>query len=169
MLNRKAKFTLHLRHILKINDSPHKIAFGLGLGVFLGIFPGTGILAALVLSWILRVNKTSAIIGTLITNTWLSIGTFILSIKIGSALLKIDWQVIYNQWNAFIETFHWQHLFAPAILNIILPIMLGYVIIAFGFGCIVYVLSFSLITIYKKGVKAHENQDRTNLSRGTKS
>jgi len=62
-------FQLLYLKLIKINDTPQKIAFGFGLGVFSGIFPGTGPLAALFLALILRANRASALLGSLLTNT----------------------------------------------------------------------------------------------------
>ena len=38
--------------LLGINDSPHRIALGIGLGLFLGVLPGTGVIAALAVAFI---------------------------------------------------------------------------------------------------------------------
>ncbi|MDD5669514.1 MAG: DUF2062 domain-containing protein, partial [Candidatus Omnitrophica bacterium] len=57
--------------IFRINDTPRKIAFGFGLGVFLGILPGTGPVASVIVAAFLHANKAAALLGSLITNTWL--------------------------------------------------------------------------------------------------
>src|SRR3989338_6840109 len=84
------------QNLFKINDTPQKIALGLGLGVFAGIFPGTGPLASLFLAFICRANRASALIGSLLTNTWLSIVTFLLAIKLGALMFGIKWEEIQN-------------------------------------------------------------------------
>jgi uncharacterized protein (DUF2062 family) len=88
-------FRLLYIKLFKINDSPQRIALGLGLGVFLGIIPGTGPLAALFLALLFRVNRASALLGSLLTNTWLSIVTFLLAIKVGSFIMRLNWQSVY--------------------------------------------------------------------------
>ncbi|MBU1727661.1 MAG: DUF2062 domain-containing protein, partial [Candidatus Omnitrophica bacterium] len=97
--------------LFRINDSPQKIALGLGLGVFLGILPGTGPIASLSLAFVFRINRASALLGSLLTNTWLSFVTFILAIKIGSFMLKLNWQETYSQYSEFLKSFHWADLF----------------------------------------------------------
>lgn len=146
--------------LFRINDTPQRIALGLGLGVFSGILPGTGPIAALFLAFILGVNRASALLGSLLTNTWLSIVTFLLSIKIGSAILKLNWQNVYQDWKLILKNFHWPDLFKLTILKIILPVILGYFIIAFCLGFVVYLVA--LVTINR--VK-YENKSRINLSR----
>ena len=93
-----------------IEDTPFRKAAGLGLGVFLGIFPGAGPLAALVLSSILHVNRAAALVGSLLTNTWISIVTFVLAIKVGSFVTGTNWQDIYLECQSLLKDFHWKYL-----------------------------------------------------------
>ena len=76
--------------LVGIKDSPQKIALGFGLGVFCGILPGTGPMASVVLAFVFRVNKVAALAGSLLTNTWLSLVTFVLAVKIGSMVTGAD-------------------------------------------------------------------------------
>ena len=131
--------------LFKINDTPQKIALGLGLGVFSGILPGTGPIAALFLAFILRANRASALIGCLLTNTWLSFVTFILAIKAGSAILGINWQDVRQDWNYFLREFSWLHLFKLSVLKIILPVIVGYFVIAFCLGFFAYLVTLIII------------------------
>jgi len=131
--------------IFKINDSPQKIALGVGLGIFSGILPGTGPAVALFLAFIFRVNRASALIGCLFTNTWLSFVIFFLAIKAGSVMLGIKWQQVYQNWNNFLKEFHWASLFKLSILKIIFPIVLGYLVIAFCLGLIAYLITLLII------------------------
>ncbi len=71
---RKARVSRWLRYqyirLVRINDTPPKIAAGVALGVFLGVFPtfGIGTLLAIVLAAVCRLNKVGALIGTLVMN-----------------------------------------------------------------------------------------------------
>ncbi len=140
-------FTTLYEKLFLINDTPGKIALGLSLGVFAGILPGTGPIAALFLAFILRANRASALIGCLLTNTWLSFVTFILAIKAGSVILGINWQDVHQDWNYFLREFRWLHLFKLSVLKVILPVILGYLVIAFCLGLSAYLVT--LITIMK--------------------
>lgn len=131
---------LYLKLFL-INDTAQRIALGLGLGVFLGILPGTGPIAALFLAYLLRVNRAAALLGSLLTNTWLSIATFLLSIKLGSLIMGLSWKGVQSEWFAFWKDFHWLHLFKLSVLKIILPVLIGYLIVAFCLGLIVYLIT----------------------------
>lgn len=139
--------------LFKINDTPQKIALGLGLGVFAGIFPGTGPAASLFLAFIFRVNRASALIGSLLTNTWLSVVTFLLAIKLGAVMFGIQWQDIQNNGTSLIKHFNWINLFKLSTLKVFLPVMVGFVVISFCFGLLVYLISLAVIIKIRGGNK----------------
>ena len=150
----KNKFLRFLKFIyiklFRINDSPHRIAGGAGLGVFLGIFPGTGIIAAYLLAALLRLNKAATLAGVLATNTWLSFATFILSLKVGSYVMQRDYNDVYASWKIFIKNFRWNELFRSSVFEIILPVAAGYLIVALGIGLVVYLVTEIILTGRKK-------------------
>lgn len=135
--------------LFRINDTPQKIALGFGIGVFLGIIPGTGPIAALVVASFLRINRAAAILGSLFTNTWISILTILLSIKLGSAIMRLSWQEVYNGWLILLNDFHWVDLFKLSILKIILSVLIGYFVVAFCLGFLVYFIFFLILTSIK--------------------
>ncbi len=135
------------------HDAPEKIALGLGVGVFTGILPGAGPLAALFLAFILRVNRAAALLGSLLTNTWLSIATFLLSIKTGSSILRLDWQDVWRDWELCLRNFRWLDLFKLTIFKLILPVMVGYLVVAFCVGLIVYLITLIITKYTYKSIK----------------
>ena len=139
--------------LFKINDTPQKIALGFGLGMFAGILPGTGPVAAIFLAVIFRANRASALLGSLLTNTWLSVVTFLLSIKLGSAILGLNWHNVRQEWFAFFKGFHWSALFKLSILKAILPVVIGYILVAFCFGLLAYLISLIIIVKIKWRLK----------------
>ena len=58
------------RRIFHLNDTPHGIAFGVGLGMFFSIVPtlGLGMIVALALAPLLGANPVSTYLGTLVVN-----------------------------------------------------------------------------------------------------
>ncbi len=131
--------------IFRINDSPLKISLGFGLGVFTGIMPGIGPLIALLLAILLRVNRASAVLGSLLFNTWTIIFLFLFAVKLGSLLMGLDYQGVYESWNALIKNFNWHNLFQASVLKTLLPIALGYLIISLAssifMSALVYVIA----------------------------
>jgi len=124
-----------IQHLVGISDTPQKKALGFGVGVFLGILPGTGPIAAFVTASFLHLNRASALLGSLLTNTWLSFVTFIAAVKIGSYLLRVDWQQSLQYWRSG---------------KIILPVILGYLIIALFAGLIGYLTALIAIKLIRK-------------------
>lgn len=133
-------------NLVNINDTPQRISLGLAVGVIVGVIPGSGPIAALALAFALRLNRMAALMGSLLVNTWISIATLILAIKLGAKVFSLNWQNLYSEWVWLIKKFRWQELFETSIYKIILPIFTGYVIIALIAGVIVYIVAISILT-----------------------
>lgn len=166
MKNQKNRLTrffkaLYLR-LVRMNDSPQRIAAGFGLGVFLGILPGTGPIASLAAAALFKVNKAAALLGSLITNTWLSVVSIVLSIKLGSAIMGLSWQDVQAHWQSFIADFRWRQLFELATLKLIAPVLAGYLIISLALGLTVYAVTLAILKLTK-----HAHTSRANLPRKT--
>ena len=140
--------------LFRIHDTPKKIAEGFGLGVFLGILPGAGPLAAVFCALLFKVNRASALLGSLLTNTWLSLVTFVLSIKIGSAILNMNLQAVKDEWSSIIHNFHWDDLIKVSFLKIVAPVALGYCVIGVCAGVTAYGLALLLMKW-----RRHENKN----------
>ncbi len=128
-----------------LNDSAQKIALGVGLGVFSGLLPGMGPAAALFLAFIFRANRAAALLGSMLTNTWLSLVTFILAIKVGSVILQLHWQAVHQKAQGLIHDFSWIKFFKLSFLEVLLPVMVGYLIIGLFLGIISYLITFLII------------------------
>jgi len=141
----KRFFRLIYLKLVRTNDTAQKVSLGFGLGVFLGIFPGSGPLAALFFSFLLRLNRGSALLGSLLTNTWLSFATFLLSIKVGAFVTGKDFSQTRQAVSAIIKDFHFKDLFNLSIFEIILPLLFGYLIIAFCLGIAAYLAALAIV------------------------
>ena len=133
------------QQIFLIDDTPQKIAIGLGLGASLGIFPGSGPLAALFLALVFRINRASALLGSLLTNTWLSWVTLIPAVKIGAYILRLEWQAVYRDAGELVKSFHLAKLFKFSFLEIIFPVLVGYLVLSFCLGIAVYLITLLLL------------------------
>ncbi len=116
--------------LFRIHDTPQKIALGSGVGVFLGIIPGTGLIAAIFAAAILKINRAACILGALFTNTWMSIFVFIAALKTGAYITGREWLDVREKWLVLLGDFHWKALFGSAFTTVILPVMAGYFVIA---------------------------------------
>ncbi len=137
--------------LFKINDSAQKIALGVALGIFSGLIPGTGPAAALFLAFVFRANRAAALLGSILTNTWLSVVTFILAIKIGSLVLSRHWLEVYQKAQSLVRDFHWGNFFKLSFLDVVLPVIIGYLIIGLFLGLVSYLIVLLVIrrTLHK--------------------
>jgi len=141
--------------LFKINDSPQRIALGVGLGVFSGLIPGTGPVAALFLAFIFRANRAAALLGSLLTNTWLSLATFILAIKTGSLVLGLHWQEVNQKMQGLTHDFGWAKFFKLSFLDVLLPVVTGYLIIGLLLAAASYLLTLVIIRPVSFGYRSY--------------
>ncbi|MDD5466062.1 MAG: DUF2062 domain-containing protein [Candidatus Omnitrophica bacterium] len=131
--------------LFKINDSAQKIALGAGLGVFSGLIPGSGPVAAIFLAFIFRANRAAALFGSLLTNTWLSLVTFVLAIKAGSVILKMDWRQVQQKAQVLAQDFAWPKFFKLSFFEVLLPVVTGYLVIGLVLGVFSYLITLLII------------------------
>ncbi|MFA4888538.1 MAG: DUF2062 domain-containing protein [Candidatus Omnitrophota bacterium] len=130
--------------LFRINDSPLKIALGFGLGVFVGVMPGIGPVIALLLAFLFRVNRASALLGSILFNTWVGLIALLLAIKIGSVVTGLNYSDVYDGWNGLIKNFKWEKLFEVSVYDVLIPIGIGYLIIAFIFAVVASVIVYMI-------------------------
>ncbi len=142
------------RKIAHIDDSPQRIALGFGLGVFAGILPGTGPVAAVLLATLVRVNKVSALAGSVLTNTWLSLVIFLVSAKVGARVMNVEWEALSQRSQKLFQDFSWQILWDKTNLEFLLPIFVGYILVGFMCGVVAYLLAMTFLWLrYRDKVK----------------
>ena len=142
MLTRLRQWVQSIVHkLISIEDTPQRKALGLGLGVFLGNFPGVGPLAAWMGAYLLKVNQAAALVGSFLTNTWLTFFTLILSAKLGSFLRGEDWQQVEKNLNDILHNLSWQKLSSPIVFNTVISILLGYLVVSLILGILAYWLA----------------------------
>ncbi|MDO8446948.1 MAG: DUF2062 domain-containing protein [Deltaproteobacteria bacterium] len=85
--------------LLRINDTPEKIAKGAALGVFLGIYPtfGLGLILAWVGSAVMGWNKAASILGSLIMNPLTTPFFWTLSAFTGGFIFNKDSRLLYEE------------------------------------------------------------------------
>jgi uncharacterized protein (DUF2062 family) len=137
--------------IFKINDTPQKIAIGFGVGVFLGVMPGVGPIAALFFSTLLRVNKASALLGSILTNTWLSIPVFFMAVSVGSLVAGIGYRDISGSWSVFLKDFSIAKLFQLSVYEMVFPVIIGYAVVALCIGVTAYLTTLVIVKFMRKG------------------
>lgn len=137
-----------------IDDTPHRIAAGAALGVFLGIAPGAGVAASVVLASIFRINRLAAIAGAIATNTWTLVFALPLAAAVGGFMVGDNKMSLIEQFNQ-IQNLGIKFLFSKEIFfNIVLPLTLGFVVVSGVIALFCYMLTFVLVKMHRKTVVA---------------
>ncbi len=148
--NRLVKLSKSIyNQLFLINDTPQKISLGFSLGVFLGVMPGMGPIAALLLASFFQLNRSAALLGSLMFNTWINFVTLVLAIKIGSAIMGLNWRLVYSECLLIFKNFHFANLLKLPILKITAPLLIGYFVIAAGAAIIAYAVILTILKIVK--------------------
>jgi uncharacterized protein (DUF2062 family) len=92
-----------VRLVLRVEDSPTRVALAFGAGIFLAFFPLFGIhtLMALGLAWAFRLNRVAVLAGTFTNNPWTVGPMYTAGTFVGCALLgvsptrvsEVDWSL----------------------------------------------------------------------------
>jgi len=140
------------KQFFRIKDTPHKIAAGAATGIFLGVLPGPGVMASIVVASIFRMNRLAAIAGAVATNHWTTIFMFPLAGAVGCFLFGGNRTSLIDQFNQ-IYGLGFKFLFSKEILmDIVLPLAVGFVAVSGVIALFCYILTFSLIKIHRNTV-----------------
>ncbi len=98
--------------LVRLDDTPEKIAFGAAVGVFIGVFPtfGVGTILAFALAVVFRFNRAAAILGTLIMNPFTTPFFWTLSSALGAYLVGGNWHKVLKTVENFSANFHFYQL-----------------------------------------------------------
>ncbi|MDO8529771.1 MAG: DUF2062 domain-containing protein [bacterium] len=128
-----SKLKKFLEKFFLIDDTPKKVAGGAALGIFLGIFPGEGVLSTLFFATIFRLNKLAATAGVLATNMWMTIVILPLAAGVGSFIFRENYSNLISQFQAYrqFDTIKEALLFSVSVLyDFALPLLVGFFIVA---------------------------------------
>jgi uncharacterized protein (DUF2062 family) len=139
--------------LVRLNDSPEKVAGGLALGVVLGILPtfGLGVVLAVLIAGPLKVNRVSAIIGTLVMNPWTTPFFWALSYLAGSLVLGNNiHEALSSVKSIETQTGLWKDILTKRLL---LPYIIGNVIVTAMAAASFYVAGLYFVKEYRKAKK----------------
>lgn len=128
-----------------INDTPHKIALGFALGVFLGIVPGEGVTATIILSSLFGLNRLAATSGALATNMWSTFIVLPLAAQIGSWVFGENYQSLMEQFKISHHLGYKFFLSKYVFFEIALPLAIGFVIVALAISLLSYLIIWFLM------------------------
>ena len=137
------KIQAQFRKIFRRNLPPEKLAWGLAIGIFCGIFfpYGAQLITALFFAWIFRVDKILAGIGTFLNNPFTGLPIYIVSWNIGCWIFGRS----PHSWNprSFLQKsdgHFWHNLFNFGD-QVLLPMIFGLFLLGLIMGFIFYFLA----------------------------
>lgn len=134
-----------LEKFFLINDSPHKVAAGAALGVFLGIIPGEGVISTLVLASLFRFNRLAATAGILAANMWTTIVFLPIAVATGAFMFRTSSQELIQNFDQTYRLGLKFFLSKIIFLDLLLPLAVGFLVTASVFSLAIYlILYFSL-------------------------
>lgn len=146
--------------LVRIDDAPPKVALGIGVGVFLGIFPtfGLGAVLAFLLAWIFRFNKASAAVGSAIMNPITTPFFWTLSCLLGALIAGGDWRQLQAQVKLASDTVNWSNVWQAqtwVLLGKLLGkglyvYLIGNILLAVGLAVLFYFLTLRALNLYKR-------------------
>jgi uncharacterized protein (DUF2062 family) len=140
------------KQFFRIKDTPHKIAAGAATGIFLGVLPGPGVTASLVVASIFRINRLAAIAGAVATNHWTTFFMFPLAAAVGCFMFGGNRASIIEQFNQ-IYSLGFKFLFTKGILlDIVLPLTVGFVAVSGAIALFCYILTLLLVKIHRQSL-----------------
>lgn len=137
------QFKLNLIRLMRLQDSPERIARGMALGLFIGMTPTFGIQMALALvaGFLLRENKLAAVIGVWVTNPFTAPFIYGLEYETGRFLLGLphpEMQIEFTY--QYLQHIGWQ---------VVVPLCLGSMIFSFVFAAVGYGFTLKCIPLLR--------------------
>lgn len=158
-------FKLHHFKLIRINDTPENIAWGVVIGIVVGITPtfGIGIPLTILFAYLFRVNKFSGIIGLIIVgNPWIASLVWVGSYTIGAVILGSNGNKALKEFKTIgdheidivtLLTNDWSILISKIVQltkSVGLPYLLGNLILNIVFGVIGYYLTLKIVRAYRE-------------------
>lgn len=120
--------------LLSLKDTPHRLALGLAIGIFLGVFPtfGLGLPVAILLAKLLGANLVTAAAGCAIGLPWFAPFFWSASYLLGLFLLRMplpkNLGIESMTWKKVLEEGLWPYLLGNILLSLLASI-LGYLLL----------------------------------------
>jgi hypothetical protein len=140
-----AKIKTSVGKFFLINDTPHKIAAGFALGVFLGIIPGEGVITTLLLASLFGLNRLAAASGVLATNMWSTFVVLPLAAQVGAWVFGESYQHLVEQFQAGHHLGYKFFLSKYIFFEIALPLAAGFLIVALAIALLSYIAIWFLM------------------------
>jgi uncharacterized protein (DUF2062 family) len=152
----KKRIRDYIKQFFLINDTPHKVAGGAALGIFLGIVPGEGVLTTLLLASLFRLNRLAALAGVGISNMWSTVLVLPVAAFFGGWIFSIDPKMLLRNFDRTYQLGLKFFLSKTIFFDLALPLIVGFVIVAGAIALAAY-FGFLFFLIQRKHLKKDEH------------
>ncbi len=132
----------------RMPEHPERVARGFAVGVFIGMLPGTGLLAALAIAFFFRLHKPSVAVGALVNNPWTTPFLYIASYRVGKWLTGYASPFVWQGWSSLRNPALW-----PEVLRVIWPTAFGLLILGGALAVLGYVAVYVLLRYTRRPSK----------------
>jgi len=140
------------RGLTQIRDTPHAIAGGVAIGVIFGFTPLIGFktLLALLVAWLFRCSKLSAVMAVTLHDILLPLGPFILrwEFQIGFFLLSRPHHLppkFFPKQFRFDDFLFWRGFHISKTLHILWPTLIGSIVIGIPIAIVLYFIVLEIV------------------------
>jgi len=144
-------FIVH--EVIHADDTPHRIAFGCAIGVFVALTPTIPfqMLLAVLICWLLGANKIVGVPAVWITNPLTIVPIYLPQYILGCWMLgipvgEVDFHVLTKEYESIsvLATVAWNLM-----KDIFWPLWFGSLFVATGFGLLTYYLTWQVVVRYR--------------------
>ena len=141
-------FRDRIKSVIKLKESPHRVAIAFATGVFIGMSPLIGLhtILGFAIAWIFRLNPFALLAGVYITNPWTIVPIYTFSTWVGTQCLGIE---------QLIPEIDWSNITFSYLLNELEPLLMPFIFGSLLIGSLTSILSY--IIIYLAAKKAHRH------------
>lgn len=146
----KKRIRDHIKRFFLINDTPHKVAAGAALGIFLGIVPGEGFLATLLFSSIFGLNRLAALAGVGVVNMWTTFLVFPPAAYTGALIFGLKYEDLKACYDSTMAMGFKYFLSKAVFFDLTLPLICGFLVVAGAIAVAAYFGLFYFLCRRKK-------------------
>ena len=139
-------FRDRIKDVIKLKESPHRIALAFATGVFIGMSPLLGFhtLLGFAIAWIFRLNPFALLAGVYITNPWTIVPIYTFSTYVGAQCLGIE---------QIIPKIDWSDLNFINLLSDLEPFLMPFIFGTLLMGTISSIVSYIIIYMAAKKIR----------------
>jgi uncharacterized protein (DUF2062 family) len=139
------RFRSFLETVAGMDDTPHQLALGLGIGVFVGFLPCMGVQTwvALPIAWATGGNRALAMAGVWISNPVTFFPFYYVCYRFGLILYQPDAPLSLEQFRALLSGDAWAKMLEIG-KALVVPLTLG----GFGLGIPIGILTYFALLVY---------------------